>query len=53
MNFEEAKTLVLRQSWPNPNLQNHSLAVAAVMRHLARRLGRGRRRSGPLGRHHC
>jgi len=38
MNFEEAKKLVFERL-QNGNLQKHSLAVAAVMRHLARRLG--------------
>jgi uncharacterized protein len=38
MNFEEAKSLMMSKL-SNPNLQKHSLAVAVVMRHLARRLG--------------
>lgn len=38
MNFEEAKKLVFSRL-TNPNLQKHSLAVSAVMRHLARRFG--------------
>ena len=38
MNFEEAKSLMVSKL-ANANLQKHSLAVAAVMRHLARRLG--------------
>lgn len=37
MNFEEAKSLMFSKLG-NANLQKHSLAVAAVMRHLARRL---------------
>jgi len=36
MNFEEAKQLVFSKL-SNPNLQKHSLAVSALMRHLARR----------------
>jgi len=38
MNFEEAKSLMVSKL-ANANLQKHCLAVAAVMRHLARRLG--------------
>ena len=38
MNFEEAKKLMM-EKLANGNLQKHSLAVAAVMRHLARKLG--------------
>ncbi len=38
MNFEEAKQLVFSKL-ENQNLRKHSLAVAAVMRHLARRFG--------------
>jgi uncharacterized protein len=38
MDFEEAKSLMVSKL-ANANLQKHSLAVAAVMRHLARRLG--------------
>jgi putative nucleotidyltransferase with HDIG domain len=38
MDFEEAKRLVFSKLG-NVNLQRHSLAVSAVMRHLARRFG--------------
>jgi len=38
MNFEEAKQLAFSKLG-NQNLRKHSMAVAAVMRHLARRFG--------------